>query len=189
MNKNNEWAVVTGVSKGLGFLYAEELLKKGYNILGVARDTTLVTSIIKKYPDQKIVLINCDLAKVANVYTFYEQCQNYNVTLVINNAGFGVWGTFCKTDLAQELNMIALNIATLHILTKLFLKKFIVNNNGRIINIASLAALTPGPGFSSYYASKAYVLNLSVAINTELKLQKLRPRVITICPGPLKTDF
>ena len=85
--------------------------------------------------------------------------------------------------------MIALNIATLHILTKLFLKKFIVNNNGRIINIASLAALTPGPGFSSYYASKAYVLNLSVAINTELKLQKLTPRVITICPGPLKTDF
>lgn len=187
-----KWAIVTGASKGLGFYYCNELIKRNYNIIAIARNLNndLINKLIKNKPNNlQIKLLNYDLINFENIKKIYEFSKNYNVDLLINNAGFGVWGLFEKTDLAKEMNMIDLNIKALHILTKMFLKRFKENNQGRIINIASMAGFVPGPVFSSYYASKAYVLNLGIAINTELKKQKENIRLVTICPGPLATDF
>lgn len=185
----NEWAVVTGASKGIGYEYCKLLLQKGYNLVAAARNTQSIEDLRTSFPNLKIITYNLDLSNLENVYYLYEQCQDLNVSLLINNAGFGVWGEFEKTDLNQELNMINLNISCLHVLTKLFVKKFSKYGFGKVINLGSIASFMPGPAFSSYYATKAYVLNLSVAINTELKAQKSKVRVVAICPGPIKTDF
>ncbi|MFU0251849.1 SDR family NAD(P)-dependent oxidoreductase [Spiroplasma sp. Moj] len=189
-NSNSlEWAVVTGASKGLGYCYCEELLKLGYNVVAVARDTTPVTALQQKYPTQTIKMINYDLSNLENCEKLFNDVAKDNVTILINNAGYGVWGYFNESSLEQEMNMIDLNIKALHILTKLFVQRFIAQQQGRVLNIGSLAAFTPASVFASYYASKAYVWSLGVAINTELKKTKSPVRVITLCPGPLKTGF
>lgn len=185
----NQWAVVTGASKGLGYSYCQELLRKGYHVLGVSRNAQNILALQKDFPELKIKSCDLDLSIIENVYKFYDLTKELNVTVVVNNAGYGVLGKFQDSDLDAELNMLTLNIDTLHILTKLFTQRFLKYNYGRVINIASIAAFLPGPGFASYYASKAYVLRLSIATNYELKAQKSKVRVISICPGPLKTDF
>ncbi|AGR42420.1 SDR family NAD(P)-dependent oxidoreductase [Spiroplasma diminutum] len=189
-NKNKEaFAIVTGASKGLGYSYCEELLKLGYNVIGVARDTESLKNLQEKYVDLKVESWNIDLSNPEGATNLYEKAKNFDIEILINNAGYGVWGYFDQTDLEQEMNMIDLNIKTLHILTKLFVEYFKEKDKGRVLNIGSMASFTPAPVFSSYYASKAYVWSLGVAINTELKKTKSKVRVITLCPGPLKTDF
>ncbi|MDQ7982781.1 MAG: SDR family NAD(P)-dependent oxidoreductase [Spiroplasma sp.] len=185
----NQWAVVTGASTGIGYEYCKLLLAKGYHILGVSRKAQGILALKKDYPNLQIKAYDLDLSNLENVYKLYNLTKNLNVTLLINNAGYGVWGKFVDTDLDTELNMLTLNIDALHILTKLFTKRFVKYNYGRVINIASMASFQPGPGFSSYYASKAYVLNLSIAANYELRRAKSKVRIIAICPGPLKTNF
>ncbi|AGR41554.1 SDR family NAD(P)-dependent oxidoreductase [Spiroplasma taiwanense] len=193
MTKNklakNTFAIVTGASKGLGYEYCKYLLRMGYNIIAIARDTKSLEVLKKHYPELIIEAWNLDISNINNVNELYNKTEKFNVDLLINNAGFGVWGYFKQTDLEKELNMIDLNIKALHILTKLFVQKFENQNRGRVLNIGSIAAFSPAPVFSSYAASKAYVLNLGIAINTELKKTKSNVRVITISPGPLKTDF
>lgn len=83
------------------------------------------------------------------------------VEVLINNAGFGVFGPFDESDLEQELRMLDTNIRAVHILTKLFLRDFLRRNSGMILNVSSSAAFLPGPLLSGYYASKAYVLRLT----------------------------
>ncbi|WFG97371.1 SDR family NAD(P)-dependent oxidoreductase [Spiroplasma citri] len=188
-NNNLGWAVVTGASKGLGYCYCEELLKLGYNVIAIARDTSPITTLQQKYSAQTIKMINYDLSNLENCEKLFNDVAKDNVTILINNAGYGVWGYFSESSLEQEMNMIDLNIKAVHILTKLFVQRFIAQQQGRVLNIGSLAAFTPASVFASYYASKAYVWSLGVAINTELKKTKSPVRVITLCPGPLKTDF
>lgn len=185
----NQWAVVTGASKGLGYAYCQELLKKGYHVLGVSRNAQNILSLQKEYPELRVRACDLDLSSIENVYKLYDLTKELNVALLINNAGYGVWGKFQESSLDSELNMLTLNIDALHILTKLFTQRFLRYNFGRVINIASMSAFTPGPGFASYYASKSYVLRLSTAVNYELRREKSKVRVVSICPGPLKTGF
>lgn len=189
MEQKNKYALVTGASKGLGYAYCEELLKMGYNIIGVARNTESLKQLQKKYSSLDIQAWNMDLSIFENNEILFKKTLNFDIEVVINNAGYGVWGHFNQSDIEKEMNMIDLNIKSLHAITKFFVQKFKQKNIGRILNIGSMAAFTPGPVFASYYASKAYVLSLSTAINFELKKLKSKVRVITLCPGPLKTDF
>ncbi|AHI53225.1 SDR family NAD(P)-dependent oxidoreductase [Spiroplasma culicicola] len=185
----DRYALVTGASKGLGYAYCVELLKLGYNVIGVARDCSSLEALKEQYPNQKIENWNMDMSIIENNHNLFEKAKRFDVDLIINNAGYGVWGYFAESDLDQEMNMIDLNIKSLHILTKLFVQEFQKKGYGRVLNIGSMAAFTPAPVFASYYASKAYVWSLGVAINTELKKTKSKVRVITLCPGPLKTEF
>jgi len=185
----NQWAVVTGASKGLGYYYCETLLALGYHVLGVSRNSKNIIELAKKYPHLQIKNYDLDLSNATNANKLFDFAKSLNVTILINNAGYGVWGNFINSNLEQELNMLTLNITSLHILTKLFVQRFVKNDYGRVINIASMAAFSPGPVFASYYASKSYVWSLGVATNYELKKQKSKVKIITICPGPLNTDF
>lgn len=115
--------------------------------------------------------------------------KDEDIDILINNAGFGIFGRFLDIDLDKELNMIDLNIKTVNILTKLFLKDFKLKNRGYILNVASSAAFLPGPLLSSYYASKAYVLRLTEAIYEELRHEKSNVYVGALCPGPVDTEF
>ena len=115
--------------------------------------------------------------------------KHRDIDILINNAGFGLFGHFNTTKLDKELDMIELNIKTVHTLTKLFLKDFIKKNKGHILNVASSAAFMPGPLMPTYYATKAYVLHLTEAINEELRHDKKNVYVGALCPGPVNTNF
>lgn len=115
--------------------------------------------------------------------------KNENIDLLVNNAGFGIFGNFTETDLNKELNLINTNIKAVHILTKLFLIDMVKNDKGRILNVSSIAGSSPGPLMAAYYSSKAYVLRLSEAISEELKKKKSKVTISVLCPGPVATNF
>ena len=111
------------------------------------------------------------------------------VKKLVNNAGFGIFGEFSETNLTTEINLINTNITAVHILTKLYLKDMLKKDKGNILNVASIAGMEPGPLMATYYASKAYVIRLSRAINKEIKKKKSKVKISILCPGPVDTNF
>ena len=109
--------------------------------------------------------------------------------MLVNAAGFGLFGNFSSTELNRELEMIDVNIRAVHILTKLFLRDFIKQYAGAILNVASSAGFLAGPMLSTYYASKNYVVRLSEAIYEELRASGSHVTISCLCPGPVDTEF
>lgn len=182
-------ALITGASNGLGKDFAKKLANEGYDLVLVARSEDKLDHIqneLKKYVNVETVVM--DLSDKKNSYVLYEKYKD-KIDLLINNAGYGMFGEFAKNDLDSELNMIDLNIVSLHILTKLFLKDFISKNKGQILNVASLAAFEPGPLMATYYSTKSYVYNLTMAIYEELRRKKSNVKISVLCPGPTDTGF
>lgn len=181
-------ALITGASSGIGRDMAEILSSKGYDLILVARRLDRL-ELVKQKLKTNVRIISADLSDRAACINLYEQVKDEQIDVLINNAGLGVFGSFSTTDLQKELTMIDTNIVAVHILTKLFLKDFIVRNSGYILNVASSAAFEPGPLLSSYYASKAYVLRLTQAIYEELRRTGSKVHVSALCPGPVRTEF
>lgn len=185
-------ALITGASSGMGRQMAIGLAKRGFNLVIVARRKQRLYELKKELMETygvKVKVIAKDLSKAEECIALYNEVENANIDIVINNAGFGVFGAFDETPLEDELKMINVNITAVHILTKLFLKKFKKRNSGYILNVASLAAFMAGPLFSSYYASKNYVLQLTKAIYEELRMEKSNVYIGAFCPGPVRTEF
>jgi short-subunit dehydrogenase len=134
-------------------------------------------------------VIAMDLSIEDSCRLLYEQTKDEPIEILINNAGFGLIGAFDRTSLETELDMININIRTVHMLTKLFLKDFKQRDRGYILNVSSSAGFLPGPLMSTYYASKAYVLRMSEAVWEELRQEKSSVHISALCPGPLPTDF
>jgi short-subunit dehydrogenase len=181
-------ALITGASSGLGLEFARRLSELGYDLILVARSKEKLDKL-KKELKTRVTVYVMDLSLEKNVYSLYEDTKKEKIDLLINNAGFGLFGEFYNTSLEEELNMIDLNIKTYHILTKLFLNDMIKNNKGRILNVASLAAFQPGPLMATYYATKSYVYNLSMAIYEELRRSNSSVKISVLCPGPVNTGF
>lgn len=181
-------ALITGASSGLGRDFARDLSHMGYDIIAVAKDEERL-NLLKEELKTNVQVISTDLSIRQNVIDLYEQVREQDIDIVINNAGFGVFGEFDNIDLNKELNMIDVNISAVHILTKSFLKDFKEKNKGYILNVASSAAFEPGPLMASYYASKAYVLRLTQAIHEELRRANSNVYVGALCPGPVDTNF
>ena len=181
-------ALVTGASSGIGKSMAYFLAQKNIDLILVARNTKELENI-KKDLKVNVDIIPLDLQKKDNVYELYRLTKDKNIDILINNAGFGLFGEFSKTDLDRELEMIDLNVTAYHILTKLFLQDFIKKDKGYILNVASSAGFMAGPRLSTYYATKNYVLKLTMAINEELRQAKSNVVVSALCPGPVDTNF
>ncbi|MBR5227925.1 MAG: SDR family oxidoreductase [Clostridia bacterium] len=181
-------ALITGASSGLGRDFARQLSAKGYDIIAVAQDLEKLNTL-KGELKTNVQVISKDLSIRENVVELYNLVKEQDIDIVINNAGFGVFGSFVDTNLDKELNMIDVNVCAVHILTKLFLQDFKKKNKGYILNVASSAAFEPGPLMASYYASKAYVLRLTQAIAEELRRSKSSVYVGALCPGPVETNF
>ena len=180
-------ALITGATSGMGLEFAKELNKLGYDLILVSRSEDKLKEL-KGSLKGNIEIYPMDLSVEKNLYDLYDKAKG-KVDLLINNAGFGVFGKFLDTDLDKELNLIDLNIKAYHVLTKLFLKDMVERDSGRILNVASSAAFEPGPLLSSYYASKSYVYNLSMAIYEELRRDKSHVKISILCPGPVNTNF
>lgn len=181
-------ALITGASSGIGYSIAKYLSSLGYDLILVARDKEKLQKIQKELKtDVKIVVV--DLAQESKLKDLYVVCKNDNIDVLVNNAGFGLFGEFNSTDLNTEINMIDVNIKAVHILTKLFLKDMVKKDSGYILNVSSSASFQAGPLMSTYYASKSYVTKLTLALYEELRKSKSNVHVSCLCPGPVKTNF
>lgn len=181
-------ALITGASSGIGYEMAKYMSSLGYDLILVARDIKRLEQIKEELPT-KVKVIGIDLADEKKIKELFIATRGEEIDVLINNAGFGVFGPFASTELSREINMIDVNIKAVHILTKLYVKEMKQRNKGYILNVASSAAFQPGPLMASYYASKAYVLRLSEAINEELRKSKSKVKVCCLCPGPVDTNF
>lgn len=181
-------ALITGASSGIGADIAKELSNLGYDIILVARRKTRLAKV-KSELNTNVEIISTDISSTFNCMELYNKVKDQEIEIVVNCAGFGVYGDFTTTSLDKELDMIDTNIKGLHILTKLFLQDFTKRNRGYILNVASSAAFQPGPLMAGYYASKAYVLNLSESIYGELREIKSNVGISILCPGPVDTEF
>ena len=181
-------ALITGASSGIGLAFAESLSEMGYDLILVARNKKKLSEIKENLPTN-VEVISMDLSSTFNCMKLYNKVKKEDIQIVINNAGFGIFGKFDETNIDKELDMIDVNIKAVHILTKKFYKDFKEKNEGYILNVASSAAFLPGPLMSSYYASKAYVLRLTEALYDENKNDHTNVYVGCLCPGPVDTNF
>lgn len=183
-------ALITGASSGIGKAIAYELANKNIDLILIARRESLLKEIkldIEAKYQIKVDYLCTDISKLDNVNTIYQYFPD--IDILVNNAGYGTAGEFVNIDLDNELTMIDLNIKSLHILTKLYGTSFALKNKGYIMNVASIASFQPGPRMATYYATKAYVLSLSSAVNYELKKANKKVKISVLCPGPVNTEF
>lgn len=178
--------LITGASSGIGRDMARYLSKLGYELVLVSRNEEELNKL-KEELKTKVEVIAMDLSIKENCYKLYEEAKD--IDILINNAGFGVFGKFVETDLEKEVNLIQTNVTAVHILTKLYLKDMVRKDKGHILNVASIAGFMPGPLMAAYYASKNYVVTLTRSINKELKKSKSNVKLSLLCPGPVNTNF
>ena len=179
-------ALITGASSGIGKEMAIYLSHLGYDLVLVARSEEKLLELKSSLSTDAEIFVT-DISVKENCYSLFE--AHKNIDLLVNNAGFGLYGMFHETALETELSMIETNITAVHILTKLYLQEMYKKDKGRILNVASLAGFMAGPFMSTYYATKNYVVALTNAIDKELKKSKSNVRISVLCPGPVKTDF
>lgn len=182
-------ALITGASSGIGYSMAKYLASKNIDLILVARRKNRLLELKKEFKNNDIEIIPLDLSIEDNLELLVNSTIDKDIDILINNAGFGLFGTFDSTDLETEMKMIDVNIRAVHYLTKSFLKKFIKEDKGYILNVASSAGFMAGPKLSTYYATKNYCLRLSEAIYQELKEKKSNVHISVLCPGPVDTEF
>ncbi len=181
-------ALITGASSGIGYQMARYLDELGYDLILVAKDQQRLEKVKKDFKG-KTKIIALDLTNEESCYELYKAVTDERIDILINDAGFGLFGDFSYTDLNRELEMIDVNIKAVHILTKLFLKDMIRRDRGYILNVSSLAAFQAGPLMATYYATKAYILRITMAIYEELRRTKSHVSISALCPGPVDTRF
>ncbi len=181
-------ALITGASSGIGKDIAIELSNMGYELILVSKDINKLTKV-KENIKTKVRLIALDLSIKENSLKLYNEVKKEHIDILINNAGFGLFGEFNKTNINKEIEMINLNVIAPQILTKLFIEDMIKKDSGIILNVASAAAFMPGPLMSTYYSTKSYLYKLSLAIYQELKEKKSKVKISVLCPGPVNTNF
>jgi uncharacterized protein len=185
-------ALITGASNGIGLELARVHASKGDNLVLVARNLDKLNDIkseLEKKFNIKVYNIGKDLSKPDAALEVYNETtqQKIQIDYLINNAGFGDFGMFVETDWQKELQMINLNITTLTQFTKLYLQDMVKRGNGKIMNVASTAAFQSGPTMAVYYATKAYVLSFSEAVDNEVSDKGVT--ITTLCPGATESGF
>jgi uncharacterized protein len=188
----NKSALITGSSNGIGYELAGIHAKNGDDLVLVARNKCkldVLKGILQKKHGIKVYTIEKDLSLAGSAGEVYDelQAQNLAVDYLVNNAGFGDIGLFADSDWNKQERMIYLNVMALTHLTRLFLPGMIERGFGKILNVASTASFQPGPTMAVYFATKAYVLSFSEAVNNEVR--KTGVTVTALCPGSTESGF
>jgi short-subunit dehydrogenase len=184
--------MITGASGGIGEALAHRFARGGYDLVLVARTEAKLQALAAELSRTHAITAHplaCDLSDPAAPRLLGEQlaARGIGVDVLVNNAGFATYGPFAELDLDGELRMLQVNIVALTHLTRLLLPGMLARKRGRILNVASTAAFMPGPLMAVYYASKAFVLSFSEALNNELSGSGVT--VTALCPGPTSTGF
>ena len=185
-------ALITGASGGLGLSFVNIFAKDGYDVVLVARNGNKLEEIKKdieaKY-NVKATVVAVDLCSEDGAQKVYEATKDagLNIDVLVNNAGFGDFGEFYKSDINKQIRMVDLNCIALMHLCHLYIPDMIKIGKGNILNVDSIAAFQAGPLMSVYYATKAFVLSFSQALTRELKGTGVK--VTCLCPGPIRTNF
>jgi short-subunit dehydrogenase len=184
--------LITGASSGIGRETALVFAEKGYHLVLTARRTELLATLkseIEAKFQVSVYLISLDLAQNDSAEKLYEQvkAQALHIDVLINNAGFGLYGAHLENDPHKTEQMMVLNMISLTKLCHLFGNEMVKKGSGNIVNIASTAAFQPIPNMAVYAATKAYVMNFSDALAYELKDK----HVVVTCinPGATKSEF
>ncbi len=188
----NKYALITGAANGIGYEFARLLIQDSYNLVLVDVDEIKLgkkKEILLEKNETAVITIPKDLSLPGAAQELFDEVNNQNIEIdvLINNAGFGVFGLFSETCWDREHEMIQLHITNTVQLTKLFLKQMALRNSGKIMNVSSLAAFLPGPLMSVYYSTKAFLLSFSEAIANEVKNTNVT--ITVLCPGVTATGF
>ena len=187
-------ALVTGASSGIGRDIAIYLNQLGHDLVITGREEAKLKQLqeqLQKNGKQRVEVVIADLTQTKQCIELYQRAIELygKIDILINNAGFGLFGAFAETNLETELAMIDTNIKAVHTLTKLAIKDMMERNQGYILNVSSVAGFLPGPLMSTYYGTKNYVFRFTEAIKEELKKQKSKVQISVLCPGPVATNF
>lgn len=188
----NKTALITGASVGIGFELSKIFARNGYNLVLVSRTKKKLEANAKELESKHGIqakVISKDLSQSTAPQELYDEivAGGIEITVLVNNAGFGLNGKFVDINKDKQMELIQLNITSLTILSKLFGTDMVKRRSGQILNVASTAAFLAGPFMSTYYASKAYVLLFSEGIRNEFA--KYGVDVSVLCPGPTHTEF
>jgi|SRR5688572_8577920 len=192
MENSKHYALVTGGTSGIGYELAKLLAQHGYNLVLVARDYSMLDRVateFKRTYGVRTITIQADLFDTENAFNVYDQVTSWNIQIeiLINDAGQGYYGAFIHTDIRRELDIIQLNISSLVVLTKLFLRDMVSRGHGKIMNLSSIASKVPGPWHSVYHGTKAFVQSFTEAIRSENKESGVT--ITALLPGATATDF
>lgn len=185
-------ALITGASAGIGYELSRVFARNGFNLVLVARNQDKLEQMAKELENEcniTVSIIKKDLCEITAARSIYDEAATagHSIDVLVNNAGIGMHGLFTDFDSQTIKDVIGVNITSLTLLCRLFGADMVKNGSGKIMNVSSTAAFQAGPRMSVYYASKAYVLMLSEALDYEFK--KSGVTVTTLCPGPTKTEF
>ena len=192
IGSKDSYALVTGASSGMGYEYAKLFAKDGKNIVVLARSRDKLEGLkrdLEKQHGTKVMVLVKDLSDPKAPQEVFSELEKagINIDVLVNNAGFAVYGKFSDSDWQKEAEMLQVNIIALTQMTKLFLKKMMQNKSGRIMNISSIGGWGPMPWWSVYAATKAYVLSFTEAIAREVKGSGVS--ITCFCPAVTRTLF
>jgi short-subunit dehydrogenase len=187
-----ETALITGATDGIGLELARCCAKDGYNVILVARTQEDLDRTARELSSQYGIdadVIAADLMETNAAFDLYDKvrAKGKQVDVLINDAGQGVYGAFTGTDIERELKIIQLNVSSLTVLTKLFLKEMVARDSGKILQLASVASKSSTPYMAVYGATKAYIYNFTQALISELEDSNVT--ITALLPGPTDTDF
>lgn len=193
MKSNKKYIVITGASSGIGMEAAKAFAKRGENLILVARRIEMLDSIKKEIlatnHDLDIVNIQCDLSIADNTHKLFEQISEYQLSTLINNAGFGNFSPIATQDLSKIQAMLHLNIESLTILSTLFANKYANVDGTQIINISSVGGYSVIFKAVSYCASKFYVSAFTEGLAQELKILNAKMKAKVLAPAATETEF
>jgi short-subunit dehydrogenase len=191
MSASRPIALVTGASAGIGAALAHEFANRGHELVLVARREQRLNALadaIAAHGHPRPLVLPIDLQRPDAGMRIAEELalRGLEPSFVINNAGFGLVGAAAELAIAEQRDMIDVNVSALTDLSLRFVAS-LERHKGGVLNVASVAGFMPGPHSAVYYATKAYVLSFTEALHQELKPRGIR--VAALCPGPVPTEF
>ncbi len=186
------YALITGASKGIGKAIAENLAARKIDVLLVARTEDLLKELAVQLTTTynikaQYLAVDLSASNASQEIYYWVINNNYPVNILVNNAGYGLSGSFEKYTLQQHVDMMQVNMTVPVQLTHLFLPQLQQQSTAYILNIASAAAYQAVPGLSLYAASKSFIVSFSRGLKYEL--QNTSVSVTAVCPGATDTDF
>ncbi len=184
-------ALITGGSSGIGAAFARRLAQEGYDLILVARRRERLEALAEELMERhgvEVEALAADLAQAEGMAQVVKRIEETDeLTLLINNAGFGTKGRFFKTDIDEQIAMVDVHVTAPARLTHAALPGMLARRRGGIINLSSVAAFLPIPGNVSYCATKSYVKTFSQTLQLELAGSGVRLQAL--CPGFTRTEF